>query len=471
MAMLGTAAPASAQIKPPGEFVTIDFTAAAPLSYNHLTGGGAYDAGASNIDTVQSLEGNQFGCGDIVSFMTKISMADGVAAQYGGTTLLLRYSWDMASTGSNTGVAWVDMTHAQINYGPIHDLLDTTSTVDDAIIDDGGSVATIETETATGPAFASGSELITYIKVTDLEANETVVLQLDLKLKCDPTQSSSGNIQAQLDESQVIAVETNPNGATLPNHINSGERTIPMKAGSIHYPQISLQKTVTTPTGSCATATNSIVVNSGDQVKYCFAMTNPSNVLNPPGRPLYQLRLKDDNGTPLNLGDDYWIDTATMSGLQDDDDLGQLNDLDPGVTSWASVIQTVTGAPGATITNTATAYGDDAVIDPYTLESSDSAQVVLFAAAPSVSINKTTSNTTDPLPSDNPIMFAGNPVHWFYEVTNTGNVELNTVTVTDNRGVTVTCPSTTLAVGAQMTCTATGTAIAGSYTNIGKILF
>lgn len=101
--LLFSAVPASAQVKAPGEYFEIDFTAAAPLSYNHLTGGGAYDAGRTNIDTVQSLEGKDFVCGDIVSFMTKIKMNDGVAAAYGATTVRLRYSWDMASTGSATG--------------------------------------------------------------------------------------------------------------------------------------------------------------------------------------------------------------------------------------------------------------------------------------------------------------------------------------------------------------------------------
>ena len=52
---------------------------------------------------------------------------------------------------------------------------------------------------------------------------------------------------------------------------------------------------------------------------------------------------------------------------------------------------------------------------------------------------------------------AGGAVTWKYYVTNSGNVVLGNVSVTDNQGVVVTCPQTTLAVGASMTCTATGT--------------
>ena len=467
MAALGTTSPAFAQGKPPGDYFEIDFTAAAPLSYNHLTGGGAYDTGQSNIDTVQSLEGRDFGCGDIVSFMTKITMKDGESVQYGNTTVRLRYSFDMASTGSRTGVAFADLVRARINYAPIEDLLESDTT-DSAINDNGDSVASIYSETPTGALWVSGSELITEIDVTNIKAGETVVLHLDVKIKCDPQQTSSGNIQAQLDESKVIAVESNPNGAVL-STINSGERTIPMKAGSILYPQVSIQKTVTTPTGTCATATDSILIDSGDQVKYCFTITNPSNVLAPPGKPLYQVRVQDDNGTPGTEADDFWLDTATISGLTDEDGLGQLNDLAPGATATAEVIKTITDEPGATIINTATAFGDDSVIDPYTLEDSDNAQVNLSAAAPAVAIAKTTSNEVDSTPSDSPLMYVGETVNWYYEVTNTGNVALNTIAVTDDQGVSVTCPATTLAVGASMLCTASGVAIAGTYSNIGTV--
>ena len=52
-------------------------------------------------------------------------------------------------------------------------------------------------------------------------------------------------------------------------------------------------------------------------------------------------------------------------------------------------------------------------------------------------------------------------------VTNNSNVPLSNVGVTDDKGVTVSCPKTTLAVAESMTCTANGTAVAGQYANIG----
>ncbi len=54
-------------------------------------------------------------------------------------------------------------------------------------------------------------------------------------------------------------------------------------------------------------------------------------------------------------------------------------------------------------------------------------------------------------------------VNWTYLVTNTGNVTLTNVVVTDDQGVAVTCPKTTLTAGEFMTCTGSGTAEAGQY--------
>jgi hypothetical protein len=62
----------------------------------------------------------------------------------------------------------------------------------------------------------------------------------------------------------------------------------------------------------------------------------------------------------------------------------------------------------------------------------------------------------------------GVPVQWTYMVTNTGGVALNNVRVTDDRGVTVNCPGTSLAIGASMTCTASGTTISGLYRNVAR---
>jgi uncharacterized repeat protein (TIGR01451 family) len=66
-----------------------------------------------------------------------------------------------------------------------------------------------------------------------------------------------------------------------------------------------------------------------------------------------------------------------------------------------------------------------------------------------------------------PTITVGNPVTWTFHVTNTGNVPLTGIVVTDDQGITVTIPKTTLAIGESMTGTASSTATAGLYVNIG----
>ena len=84
-------------------------------------------------------------------------------------------------------------------------------------------------------------------------------------------------------------------------------------------------------------------------------------------------------------------------------------------------------------------------------------------SGPAVEIEKTTNN------SDGQDIVVGTAITWRYIVRNTGTVTLNNVSVTDNRGVAVTCPSTSLASEATMTCTGSGTAVLGSYSNVGTV--
>ncbi|HTH07890.1 MAG TPA: hypothetical protein VL916_18555, partial [Ilumatobacteraceae bacterium] len=57
-----------------GEY-SLDFVASAPTTYDHTTGGGAYDDRTIGVnkDVVESLEGGDFDCNDIVTFLTRIT--------------------------------------------------------------------------------------------------------------------------------------------------------------------------------------------------------------------------------------------------------------------------------------------------------------------------------------------------------------------------------------------------------------
>ena len=90
---------------------------------------------------------------------------------------------------------------------------------------------------------------------------------------------------------------------------------------------------------------------------------------------------------------------------------------------------------------------------------------------PGIAIEKSTSDAggtfEDADTAPGPVLGFGAVVSWHYEVANTGNVPLTNVGVTDDKGVVVTCPRATLAVGESMTCTGSGTVTSGQYENLG----
>ncbi len=86
-----------------------------------------------------------------------------------------------------------------------------------------------------------------------------------------------------------------------------------------------------------------------------------------------------------------------------------------------------------------------------------------FGSDPAVSIEKLTDG------EDGPTLFVGCPVEWTYEVTNTGNIDLVNIDVTDDQGVAVSCPGDALAPGRSMVCEASGTVILDDYTNTGIV--
>ena len=63
----------------------------------------------------------------------------------------------------------------------------------------------------------------------------------------------------------------------------------------------------------------------------------------------------------------------------------------------------------------------------------------------------------------------GNPVVWTYLITNQGPVTFTSLSVTDDRGVDVSCPRILPAPGASVTCTGSGRAVEGQYCNVGTV--
>ena len=193
-----------------GDF-SLDHTAAAPLTYDHSTGGGTYDTRevGRDKDIVESLEGGDFSCGDTVTFLTQIVVDAGAI---GVQTIRVRYEFTAHATGQQ-GIALVDNvagTSAAINY-----------VGDVGIVDDGGSSASVFSEGFSGPpVFTKPALFLREIDVTDLEAGEKVVLRTDVMIVCDG-QTPTGNMQARLTSASTL---TAPSEA-----ISVGDQTIPFK--------------------------------------------------------------------------------------------------------------------------------------------------------------------------------------------------------------------------------------------------
>ena len=183
----------------------------------------------------------------------------------------------------------------------------------------------------------------------------------------------------------------------------------------------------------------------GGSVTYTYVVTNAGNV------PLADVVVTDDKCAPV---------TGPAAG-GDANSNGKLDLTE----SWTfSCTTTLT----ATTTNvgTANATWDDSPVTPAT----DSATVTVAQSAtqPGISIDKTADPTT-------------RLQRWLgtytYVVTNTGNVALTHVSVSDDDGTPANtsddflpgCPATTLAVGASMTCTATVTGLTATVTNIATV--
>jgi hypothetical protein len=202
-----------------GDF-SLDFTAAAPFTYDHDTGGGAYNdrtVGKFN-DIVESLEGGDFACADIVTYLTQIRVD---AAAVGTQTIRLVFEFTAHSTGQQ-GVALVDNDVVSRGMSAAINI----AAIDSGTTGDGGSTATVVpgSEVYDGLVFTKPTHFFRSVDVTDLEAGETVVLRTDVAIDCDgstPGASPTGNMQARLVSATVIAPTVDP--------INAGDQTIPFK--------------------------------------------------------------------------------------------------------------------------------------------------------------------------------------------------------------------------------------------------
>ncbi|BCY12193.1 DUF11 domain-containing protein [Actinoplanes sp. L3-i22] len=132
---------------------------------------------------------------------------------------------------------------------------------------------------------------------------------------------------------------------------------------------------------------------------------------------------------------------------------------DGNMLSWTIQRLTPSAGPGVTldlvgtVLGTGTLHNDSQIVsadgtDPVGGNNSASATITAVAAAPGLSV-RTTSTYSTPPP-----LGVGATISYTYEVTNTGNLPMTTITLAGDLSGPATCVPATLAVGATATCTA-----------------
>ncbi len=344
----------------------------------------------------------------------------------------------LAPDASTTCTATYTLTQTDVDAGVVNNTAiaygnppggDPADTADDASAPDSTSTPIIQTPSitldkqASGPTGNNAGATIDYTFLLTNTGNVTLtnVGIADPKVgpvACPTTTLAPGAsttctatytlTQLDVDAGNVpntaIATGTPPTGAPV---VATDTTDTPIVPG----PAITLDKQAGTPSGN----------NAGDTISYNFLVTNTGNV------------------TLTNVVvDDPKVGVVTCP----------VTTLAPteSTTCTATYALTQADVDDGAVLNTATATGTDP--NETDVSATDSVTVGI-PPEPAITLDK---QAIDPVGGS-----AGDSVDYTFTVTNTGNVTLTTVVVTDPMVGAVTCPVTTLASTESTTCTATYT--------------
>lgn len=180
-------------------------------------------------------------------------------------------------------------------------------------------------------------------------------------------------------------------------------------------PSIGIVKLTNETDGEC----HNILV--GQTVTWTYNVTNTSDA----DIPIGAITITDDNGTS-GTGDDFHP-TAVMSGAYNIGDTNFNDLLDIGETwkyTWSAAAVAGEYENNATVNGTA----EDSFHNTAPVTNSD--DDCYFGANPDIDIVKLTNGTDDLCP----VLSVGDAVTWTYNVTNSGNVSLTNIVITDDNG-------------------------------------
>ena len=244
-------------------------------------------------------------------------------------------------------------------------------------------------------------------------------------------------------DNQATATGKPPTGANVSDvsdETTAGSGTgkdDPTSTPLLAVPSVAVVKTAATPT--TALGASSSVTDAGDTVAYTFAVTNTGNItLDPvsvtdikvPGIVCSATSLAPGAATSCASPTPYTISLADM-------DAGKVDNQ-----------ATVSGTPpsGAPVTD----LSDEAT--PGTGAGKDDPTSTPLASVPSIALVKTASPPTVALGADATIIDAGDTIAYHFITTNTGNVTLDPVSVSDPMVPGIVCAATTLAPGSSTNC-------------------
>ena len=194
--------------------------------------------------------------------------------------------------------------------------------------------------------------------------------------------------------------------------------------------------------------------DAGETVDYDFTVTNDGNVT------LFDVTLTDNDGVVI----------GALSGLTDEDDDAADDDLAVGASATATGTYTLTQSDidAGSYENNVDADAVDPDGDPVT---DDDTETVTLPQDPSIDVEKLVSvdgglTFVDADAPPGPFVTEGSSVQFKFVVTNSGNVTLSGITLTDSDFNLSSCTITNpLSPNASFECIITTTAVPGQHTN------
>ncbi|MDK9712240.1 DUF7507 domain-containing protein, partial [Acidaminobacter sp.] len=336
-----------------GDFSNVDFAASHPDSYDHSIGGGTFN------NVVESLEGADFKCGDIVTYLAEVPVNNTKDATTDAPqTIEIDFSFLMDTTGQS-GVALGEIMNVGINTGDSNILIDPNGTANNVQLKQVWTQGTI---------FNPGGELWATVELDGLDPGEVIIVRIDVKLMCQPNTNPTGNLQAALEEIRLTKI----NGETFVTpveYVPGGAQTIPFKqVNQILIPDLPPSIDVT------KTADDNSIPNTGQLVTYTFRITNTG----------------PEDVTVTKIVDDKLGDLLTIAETKNGDNPIVIPSTDP-VDSYFEFTHSVT-LSSETLTSHTNRVDVDAIDDDQTTASAFDTETVTFEypnPVPTISVLKT----------------------------------------------------------------------------------